>query len=66
MMDTIEIMEPIEMHFVKQDIDALSIAIDEKLHRIQREIDALQYEYNRLDIIKMMMLKRLKEQNNGK
>lgn len=61
MTDTIEMMGPIEMYFTKQEVDALSIAIDEKLRRIQREIDALQYEYNRLDLIKMMMLKKLKE-----
>ena len=59
-------MEPIEMHMTQEEVESLSVAIDEKLRRLKYEMEALQLEYNRLEITKMMMLKKLKEQNNGK
>ena len=61
-------MGHIEMYLSQEEVDSLNIAIDEKLRRIKYEMEALQLEYNRLEITKIMMLRKLKkqEENNGK
>lgn len=56
----------IEMWFTKDYVESLNIAIDERLRKIKYEMEALQLEYNRLEITKMEMLKKLNEENNGK
>lgn len=51
----------IEIYLNKDRVESLNIAIDEKLRRLKYEMEALQLEYNRLEITKMEMLKKLKE-----
>lgn len=55
----------IEMWFTKDYVESLNVAIDERLRKIKYEMEALQLEYNRLEITKMEMLKKLNEENNG-
>lgn len=55
----------IEIYLNKDRVESLNIAIDEKLRKIKYEMEALQSEYNRLEMTKMEMLKKLKEKNNG-
>lgn len=58
-------MEPIQMYLTQEEADSLNVAIDEKLRRLKHEMEALQLEYNRLEIIKMTILKKLEAKNNG-
>lgn len=51
----------IEIFLTKDRVESLNIAIDEKLRRLKYEMEALQLEYNSLELTKMEMLKKLKE-----
>lgn len=53
------------MYLTQEEADSLNVAIDEKLRRLKHEMEALQLEYNRLEIIKMTILKKLEAKNNG-